>query len=101
MAQQFTHTAKPATVPTSHPDQRYFKRTTEGDGCTGVFRSARQNAAELEIAFYGERFKQAVSVTAELSADQCEALARALLDAAHDLRTNTAAKLLAADEVAA
>jgi hypothetical protein len=101
MAPQFVHTAKPANVPASHPDQRYFKRTSEGDDCTGVFRSAKHNTAELEISFYGDRLKRTVSVTAELSANQCEFLARALLDAAHDLRTNSAAKLLEASEVTA
>jgi hypothetical protein len=95
MAQQFTHLARPPQVSDSHPLQRYFKRSSneDGDNATTVMRFAGRDTAEIDVGFYGPNLGQAVDVRTDLTADQCEHLARALLDAAHDLRTHSAQAL--------
>jgi len=95
MAQQFTHLVRPPQVSDSHPLQRYFKRSRneDGDDATTVMRFAKRDKAEIDVSLYGSRFGQSVEVRTDLTADQCEHLARALLDAAHDLRTYSAQAL--------
>lgn len=91
MTQQFTHTPAPPMVPASHPNQRWFLRgVSQGNTCS-VFRATEMAVAELGIHAVEKR--HAFNIDAYLTADQCEQLARALIDAAHDLRTNPAAML--------
>lgn len=87
--QQFTHTARPPEIPDGHPLQRHFKREIGGNGDpnTKVFRFAHRDTAQLQVEFYANQFSEQVNVSTNLTADECEHLARALLDAAHDLRS--------------
>lgn len=88
MAQQFTHTPAPPEEPASHPNQRWFLRgLSQGNNCS-VYRAAEASVAQLGIRMI-ER-SGTVLLDANLTADQCEQLARALLDAAHDLRSHPA-----------
>lgn len=91
MAQQFTHSPNAPHVSATNQDQRYFaagflqNRSSAGDHIK-VMRFADKRSAELEISTYGNQSVN-VSVVTHLNADQCEALARYLIDTAHDLRT--------------
>jgi hypothetical protein len=95
MAQQFTHTPRPPQIPDGHPAQRYFKRTDVAtDDRVQVMRFEQHNQAGLEIDFQTRNGRQISNVTALLTADECESVARALLDAAHDLRTHNSLDLM-------
>lgn len=111
MAQQFTHTTAAPYESDSASHQRYFAAGfLSGRSGAGnhplVVRMADEDVARLEISTYGHQDVR-VYVMTKLDADQCEALARYLLDAAADLRAHSAAKLIAVntehnpDEVAA
>jgi hypothetical protein len=95
MAQQFTHTAKPPQIPDSHPHQRWFKR--RGDDTMGhhICRMADDDTVDLSTHIHIGG--SSASTRAQLTADECEELARALLDAAADLRAHTAAELVKAN----
>lgn len=106
MAQQFTHTARAPKIPESHPHQRWFKFTSDGDeNITSLVRRHDEDVAVLSACIGS--LEGSISFNASLTAAACEALARYLLDAAADLRAHSAAELIAAntehnpDEVAA
>ena len=87
MAQQFTHTPRLPEIPTGHEQQRYFIRHLVRD----VMRWGQKDTAQITL----ESTDGLISHTQYLKANECEELARALLDAAHDLRTHKAAALMA------
>lgn len=92
----FTHLARAPEVGSEYPTHRAFCNNVP-EGPVGrnirIWRWEKDNTAELEIQTSG--FQEVmVCVGTELTADQCEALGRALLDAAHDLRTHNSADLL-------
>jgi hypothetical protein len=94
MAQQFTHTAKPPQIPDIYPEQRWFKRAGFGYPAIHVVRTADEDKAELGTYFYvGDSH---VRISTYLTADECEELGRAMLDAAADMRTHSAADLVKA-----
>lgn len=101
MAQQFTHTATAPHSSETAPHQRYFAAGfLSGRSGAGyhplVIRMADEDVARLEISTWGHQDVR-VEVMTKLDADQCEALARYLLDAAADLRAHSAAELIAAN----
>lgn len=98
MAQQhtFTHTPRPPRLTPGYEKIRQFADQGGPAGYnTEVSRRADKDTARLAIETWG--FQEVITrTTTDLSADQCEALARALLDAAHDLRNHASTDLISA-----
>lgn len=110
----FTHTYRPAHVSKGQyscqrrfgeprpkwPDLFPLSQTNkprshdDGHGRVSVYRDAEYDEAEVTIKIGITTFAE---VTAALGADKLRELARALLDAAHDIETNPARTLLAND----
>jgi len=91
MAQKVTWTPDPPQISQSHPEHRHFMR---GDHVR-VMRFANGREAKLSI-FVDGRSKNRAQITVELDSMECEQLAGALLDAAHDIRTIKATAKVAA-----
>ena len=107
----FTHTPRPPCVCTGrHANQRRFgppgevsnehpQPLTHGETTLGVYRDAKRQVAELEI-----NVASIARIGIELTPTKLRELAARLLDAAHDIEANPAAKLMkaqAAEQVAA
>ena len=107
----FTHTPRPPCVCTGrHANQRRFgppgevsnkhpQPLTHGETTLGVYRDAKRQVAELEI-----NVASIASIGIELTPTKLRELAARLLDAAHDIEANPAAKLMeaqAAEQAAA
>ena len=98
----FTHTPRPPCVCTGrYANQRRFgppgkfsnehpQPLTHGETTLGVYRDAERQVAELEI-----NVASIASIGIELTPTKLRELAARLLDAAHDIETNPATKLLA------
>ena len=56
-------------------------------------RHAKETLARIEVSTWADNEVRA-SCMAKLTADQCEAAARAFIDAAHDLRTHNSLEAL-------
>ena len=99
----FTHTPRPPCVCTGqYANQRRFgppgkvsnehpQPLTHGETTLGVYRDAKRQVAELEI-----NVASIASIGIELTPTKLRELAARLLDAAHDIETNPAAKLMEA-----
>ena len=107
----FTHTPRPPCVcKGQYANQRRFgppgkvsnehpQPLTHGETTLGVYRDAKRQVAELEI-----NVASIASIDIELTPTKLRELAARLLDAAHDIEANPAAKLmdaLAAEQAAA
>ena len=107
----FTHTLRPPCVcKGQYANQRRFgppgkvsnehpQPLTHGETTLGVYRDAKRQVAELEI-----NVASIASIDIELTPTKLRELAARLLDAAHDIEANPAAKLmdaLAAEQAAA
>lgn len=84
---KFTHTPQPPQIIEGYGDMRYFIRHSD----RRVLRFANENHAKIMV----ESVDGMARLTQHLMASECEELARALLDAAHDLRTHKAFDLMA------
>lgn len=99
----FTHTPRPPCVcKGQYANQRRFgppgevsnahpKPLTHGETTLGVYRDAKRQVAELEI-----NVASIAKIGIELTPTKLRELAARLLDAAHDIETNPAAKLMEA-----
>jgi hypothetical protein len=85
MAQKVSFTPDAPHIPEDFPHHRYFLHNRD----TRVLRFANRHKAQITIDIQDPDTSHA-SFTFVLSAEACEQLAGALLDAAHDLRTNKA-----------
>lgn len=99
MEQPFTHTPTAPETPETAPHLRRFAYSFLDDKSgagnnVSLMRFETEDKAALAIDTYGSQ-DVIVRVKTQLDADQCEALARYLLDAAHDLRTNPSHALIA------
>ena len=107
----FTHTPRPPCVcKGQYANQRRFgppgkfsnehpQPLTHGETTLGVYRDAERQVAELEI-----NVASIASLDIQLTPTKLRELAARLLDAAHDIEANPAAKLteaMAAEECAA
>jgi len=97
MAQKFTHTSAAPHIGGEAGNQRRFAaswiETRRGSSDnTNLFRFADEDKARLTIETRCTQDVQ-TSTTTRLTADQCEALAYYLLDAAADLRSFSAETL--------
>ena len=107
----FTHTPRPPCVcKGQYANQRRFgppgkvsnehpQPLTHGETTLGVYRDAKRQVAELEIDV-----ASIASIGIELTPTKLRELAARLVDAAHDIETNPAAKLMeaqAAEQAAA
>ena len=107
----FTHTPRPPCVCTGqYANQRRFgppgkvsnehpQPLTHGETTLGVYRYAKRQVAELEI-----NVASIARIGIELTPTKLRELAARLLDAAHDIEANPAAKLMeaqAAEQAAA
>ena len=107
----FTHTPRPPCVCTGqYANQRRFgppgkvsnehpQPLTHGETRLGVYRDAKRQVAELEI-----NVASIARIGIELTPTKLRELAARLLDAAHDIEANPAAKLMeaqAAEQAAA
>jgi hypothetical protein len=98
----FRHEPKPPVVPTSHPYQRYFSGSESDysvrvaqkkgtDSSYTVYRNAARDDVDVQLTVNAVGFDARTCLA--MSADQLEAFAARLLDAAHDLRTHSAQSL--------
>ena len=99
----FTHTPRPPCVcKGQYANQRRFgppgkvsnehpQPLTHGETTLGVYRDAKRQVAELEI-----NVASIASIGIELTPTKLRELAARLLDAAHDIEANPAAKLMEA-----
>ena len=99
----FTHTPRPPCVcKGQYADQRRFgppseissghpQPLTHGETTLGVYRDAKRQVAELEI-----NVASIARIGIELTPTKLRELAARLLDAAHDIEANPAAKLMEA-----
>jgi hypothetical protein len=97
----FTHTPRPPCVCTGqYANQRRFgppskvsnehpQTLTHGETTLGVYRDAKRQVAELEI-----NVASIASIGIELTPTKLRELAARLVDAAHDIEANPAAKLM-------
>jgi hypothetical protein len=90
----FTHQPQPPKrVPVKHPDQRYFIETDSDDHSSisrfYIVHVGTEETADLVFSTYSGNNSH--TTRQGLTADQCEALARALIDAAQDIRTHNPA----------
>ena len=107
----FTHTPRPPCVckgqyanqrrfgPPSEVSNKHPQPLTHGETTLGVYRDAKRQVAELEI-----NVASIASIGIELTPTKLRELAARLVDAAHDIETNPAAKLMeaqAAEQAAA
>ncbi|WP_428001819.1 hypothetical protein [Acidovorax sp.] len=105
----FVHVPRPPEVNKDHPDQRYFGRNDYGgygmpvqadpDSRIRAHRFASDSVAHLRM-FTGHRAGLSAEITAPLKPAELRELAQVLLDAAHDIETNSSAQLLAEIEAA-
>ena len=84
----FTHTPRPPTVWETHPTPRYFFKPTHWPhrSVVSLMRHADELRAKLTLQVNHDNASTAMSQ--RLTADECERLGLALLDAAHDLRAH-------------
>ena len=99
----FTHTPRPPCVckgqyanqrrfgPPSEISNEHPQPLTHGETTLGVYRDAKRQVAELEI-----NVASIASIGIELTPTKLRELAARLLDAAHDIEANPAAKLMEA-----
>lgn len=89
--QSFVHTPRPALIGTTHPNQRYFSfgnhhryevRSRYTPAELYVLRFANGDHASLNVRLSGFG-----SIDIEMTPFELQELARALIDAAHDLET--------------
>lgn len=85
MAQKVSFTPDQPHIPDDHPTQRYFLHSRDAR----VMRFSQHAEAQLTLDIQDRETNRA-SFTLVLSAEACEQLAGALLDAAHDLRVHKA-----------
>lgn len=84
----FTHTPRAPRILEGFEELRYFARQGGAAGLhLGIIRHEEDDTAEVCVATWGVPEVRS-SVMAKMTADQCEAAARAFIDAAHDLRTH-------------
>lgn len=86
----FTHTPKAGEIPNGYPEQLWFSYGTshargEVKGIQLFLAKKNEKHVSLEVQV---GIVERATVERALTADQCEALARNLIDAAHHLRTN-------------
>lgn len=90
----FTHTPRAPHILSGYEDQRNFAMRGRDTGMhIGIRRMGHEDTAELRVSTWG-RVDVRAEVMSRLTADECEALARALVDAAHDLRTHNSIEAL-------
>lgn len=92
---EFRHTPEAPAVHPSHPRQRYFiQRGAYDDALNSLMRMDTSDRATLYLQSdqYGDDGELAATseMRVHLSADDLLVLARACVDAAHDLRANPA-----------
>jgi hypothetical protein len=86
----FTHQPQPPKrVPVLYPEQRYFMELYQSGLTLDVMRFESRDITDLNFTLSSQGGR--ITFTQKLTADQCEALARALIDAAHDIRTHNPA----------
>jgi len=79
----------PKRVPVLYPEQRYFMELYDNSLTLDVMRFESRDTTDLNFVMSSHGARMAFRQ--KLTADQCEALARALIDAAHDIRTHNPA----------
>lgn len=90
----FTHTPRAPHIVDGYSDYRNFAMPGGAAGLhLGLMRHANENMARIEVATWSGVEVRA-SVMSKMTAEQCEAAARAFIDAAHDLRTHNSIEAL-------
>jgi len=86
----FTHTPKAGEIPEEYPEQVWFsygiphtQGEVEGIKLFSVKKNEEHASLKVEVGIVNR-----ATIERVLTADECEALARNLIDAAHHLRTN-------------